>query len=73
MRCSPKATRHSPAPEEVFHLGVLQFAGPVSSLSLTSNSFGHSAQVLTFGVVPEPSVLLLSALALGCAVRVRRA
>jgi PEP-CTERM motif len=68
----PEGDKTFAAPEEVFHLGILQFAGPISSLSLTSSSFGHSAQGLTFGVVPEPSALLLCALALGFAVRARR-
>lgn len=68
----PEGDKTFAAPEDVFHLGVLRFDGPVTSLSLTSNSFGHSAQLLTFGVVPEPSAPLLAALALGLAVRARR-
>ena len=68
----PEGDKTFAAPEAVFHLGILQFAGPISSLSLTSNSFGHSAQVLTFGVVPEPKMLCLAVLALAAARGSRR-
>jgi hypothetical protein len=69
----PEGDKTFAAPAEFYHLGILQFAGPVSSLSLASNSFGGSAQALTFGVVPEPSALLLCALALPTVLRARRA
>jgi hypothetical protein len=69
----PEGDKTFAAPEETFQLGILQFAGPVSSLSLTSSSLGQSSQVLTFGVVPEPSALLLCALALAPALLLRRA
>jgi hypothetical protein len=69
----PEGDKTFVLPESDFHNGVLQFSGPVSSLSLQSNSVGFSAQGLTFGVLPEPSTLLLCALALGVATRARRA
>jgi hypothetical protein len=43
--------------------GILQFAGPVSSLRMTTNATGNSQQALTFGVpmatVPEPATFVL--------------
>jgi len=60
----PERDKSFGAPEDVFHLGILPFEGPISSLSLTSKSIGSGAQVLTFAL-PEPSALGLAALALG--------
>ncbi len=37
-------------PETIFAEGILQFTGPVSSLSVETNSETFSAQALTFGV-----------------------
>ncbi len=62
----PEGDKSFGAPEDAFHRGILQFEGPISSLSLTSNSVGFSAQVLTFAL-PEPGALWLAALALDVA------
>ena len=41
------------------HRGILRFAGPISSLSMSTNATGHSGHSLTFGefetAVPEPA------------------
>jgi len=41
-------------PDSGFHDGILQFTGPVTSLSLETNSTVISDQDLTFGLLPEP-------------------
>jgi len=58
------------APEANFHSGILKFQGPLTTLSVTTNAGGFSAQLLTFAV-PEPSWLALAAL--GLALTRRRA
>jgi hypothetical protein len=40
-------------PGGIFSDGILQFAGPVSSLSVQTNSDSASFQELTFGVIPS--------------------
>ena len=39
-------------PSAVFARGILQFAGPVSSLTVQTNSNSGNAQSLTFGILP---------------------
>lgn len=54
------------APQNAFHNGVIQFSGPVSSLTVNTSATGGSFQGLTFGVddtpppvsTPEPATIL---------------
>jgi hypothetical protein len=41
-------------PESGFHDGILQFTGPISSLSVDTNSIATTDQLMTFALVPEP-------------------
>jgi hypothetical protein len=45
------------------HSGILQFDGPISSLTMTTNATGHSQQSLTFSIptadVPEPASFIM--------------
>ncbi len=65
-------------PNTGFHNGILHFAGPVSSLSLRTNSDSFSNQAVTFAVeadeaVPEPGAIgLLGLGAFGLWAMVRR-
>ncbi len=53
------------APQNAFYNGVIQFSGPVSSLTVNTSATGSSQQGLTFGVdttptatTPEPGTIL---------------
>jgi hypothetical protein len=58
------------APDDALHgtfaSGILRFDGPITSLSVVSNSPSINRQGLTFALVPEPSGKLLAGLALLC-------
>jgi hypothetical protein len=56
-----------------FHSGIIRFAGPISTLTLSTNSTGQSSQGLTFAAVPEaPAWMFLGVAAVAVVVSALR-
>ncbi len=60
------------APGPGFHDGILRFEGPISSLSVGTNSMTTSEQAMTFAVVPEPAAAAGAPCALAAILWLRR-
>ncbi len=56
---------------DAFYSGILQFGGPISSVTLDVNSIASSQQAMTFALVPEPSDAMAIALGTLVALKLR--